>query len=88
MTGPGKTVNFVSGESKTKSIVSLGTSLQVICFIAHEKNFFVYKFTKINLAGSQHFADNIAKLPSDVIDFATLPSQRFWRETVSLLDVM
>ena len=39
MTGPGKTVNFVSGESKTKSIVSLGTSLQVICFIAHEKIF-------------------------------------------------
>ena len=27
-------------------------------------------------------------LPSGVIDFATLPAQRFWRETVSLLDVM
>ena len=29
-----------------------------------------------------------ALLPSDVIDFAMLPAQRFWRETVSLLDVM
>ena len=27
-------------------------------------------------------------LPSDVIDFAMLPAQRFWWETVSLLDVM
>ena len=28
------------------------------------------------------FAGNIALLPSDVIDFAMLPAQRFWRETV------
>ena len=35
------------------------------------------------------FAGNIALLPSDVIDFAMLPTIRdFWRETVSLLDVM
>ena len=26
--------------------------------------------------------------PSGVIDFAVLPAQRFWRETVSLLDIM
>ena len=31
---------------------------------------------------------NSALLPSDVIDFELLPTQRFWRETVSLLDVM
>ena len=30
------------------------------------------------------FASNSAWLPSDVIDFAKLPAQRFWRETVSL----
>ena len=84
----GKQLILFPENLKTKSIVSLGTSPQVICFIAHEKNFFVYKFTKINLAGSQHFADNSALLPSDIIDFATLPSQRFWRKTVSLLDVM
>ena len=29
-----------------------------------------------------------ALLPSDVIDFAMLPAKRFWRETVSLLDVV
>ena len=34
------------------------------------------------------FAGNSTLLPSDVIDFAMLPAQRFWRETVSLLDVM
>ena len=34
------------------------------------------------------FAGNSALLPSDFIDFAMLPAQRFWRETVSLLDVM
>ena len=34
------------------------------------------------------FAGNSALLPSDVIDFEMLPAQRFWRETVSLLDVM
>ena len=27
-------------------------------------------------------------LPSDVTDFAMLPAQRFWQETVSLLDVI
>ena len=35
--------------------------------------------------GCQH---ETTLLPSDVIDFAMLPAQRFWRETVSLLDVM
>ena len=34
------------------------------------------------------FADNKALLPSDIIDFAMLPTQRFWQETVSLLAVM
>ena len=39
-------------------------------------------------SGRQSFAGYSALLPSDVIDFAMLPAQRFWRETVSLLDVM
>ena len=34
------------------------------------------------------FADSSALLPSDVIDFAMLPAQRFWREKVWLLDFM
>ena len=34
------------------------------------------------------FAGNSALLPSDVIDFAMFPAQRFWQETVLLLDVI
>ena len=34
------------------------------------------------------FEGNSALFPSDVIDFVIFPAQRFWRETVSLLDVM
>ena len=34
------------------------------------------------------FAVNSTLLPSDVIDFAMLPAQRFWQEKASLLDVM
>ena len=34
------------------------------------------------------FTGNIALLPSDVMDFALLPAQRFWQETASLLDVI
>ena len=30
------------------------------------------------------FTGNSALLPSDTIDFAMLPTQGFWRETVSL----
>ena len=39
-------------------------------------------------SGRRSFAGYSALLPSDVIDFAMLPAQRFWTETVSLLDVM
>ena len=34
------------------------------------------------------FSGHIALLPSDVIDFTILPSQRFWQEKVSSLDFM
>ena len=34
------------------------------------------------------FVGNSALLPCDIIDFAIFPAQRFWQETVSLLDVM
>ena len=34
------------------------------------------------------FAGNKVELPSDVIDIAMLPTQRFWQETVSLLAVV
>ena len=46
------------------------------------------KFMKVNLACDQHSLVIMHCLClSDVIDFAMVPAQRFWRETVSLLDV-
>ena len=49
-----------------------------------------WKFIKPRCNGGRRstFTGNSTLLPSDVIDFAMLPAQRFWRETVSLLDVM
>ena len=35
----------------------------------------------------QHSWVNSALLPSDVLNFAMLPTPRFWWQTVSLLDV-
>ena len=37
---------------------------------------------------SQYLQVRVQVLPSDVIDFAMLATQGFWREIVSLLDVM
>ena len=36
---------------------------------------------------SQYLQVGVQVLPSDVIDFAMLATQGFWREIVSLLDV-
>ena len=49
-----------------------------------------WKFIKPRCNGGRRstFTGNSTLLPSDVIDFAMLPAQRFWRETVSLLDAM
>ena len=38
--------------------------------------------------GSRGTLCNSAVLRCEVKDFAMMPTQRFWRETVSLLDVM
>ena len=67
-----ETVNFAFGESQ--------------CFT---RKFWSWKFIKPRCNGGRRstFAGNSALLHSDVIDFAMLPAQRFWRETVSLLDV-
>ena len=64
-----ETVNFVFGESQ--------------CFT---RKFWSWKFIKPRCNGGRWstFAGNSALLPSDVIDFAMSPAQRFWRETVSL----
>ena len=42
----------------------------------------------VTAVAGQHSLGNSTLLPSDAIDFAMLPSQRFWWETVSLLGVM
>ena len=49
-----------------------------------------WKFIKPRCNGIRWstFAGNSALLPADIIDFAMLPAQKFWRETVSLLGVM
>ena len=49
-----------------------------------------WKFTKPSCDGSRWltFAGNSVLLPSDFIEFAMLPTLRFWQETVSLLDFM
>ena len=49
-----------------------------------------WKFIKppCNSSHWSTFEGNSALLPSDFIDFAMLPSQTFWQETVSLLGVM
>ena len=49
-----------------------------------------WKFIKLRCNSSHWsiFVGNSALLPLDVIDFAMLPFQTFWQETVSLLGVM
>ena len=71
------------GNSQTKLTVSLATSLYVICYTAG--NF--ESGNSLNLALTAVVGQRTL-LPSDVIDLAMFPAQRFWRETVSLLDVM
>ena len=60
----------------------------MICYITHEEKRFCVQIYENKSCERSTFAGNSALLPSDVIDFALLPAQRFWRETVSLLDVM
>ena len=60
----------------------------MICYIAHEKKLFRVQSYENKSRQRSTFAGSSALLPFDVIDFAMLPAQRFWRETVSMLDVM
>ena len=60
----------------------------MICYIAHEEKPFRLQIYENKSRERSAFAGNSALLPFDVIDFAMLPAQRFWRGTVSLLDVM
>ena len=62
----------------------------MLCFIAGnlEAGNSTFNLARCNGGCRSTFAGNSAMLPSDVIDFAIMSAQRFWRETVLLLDVM
>ena len=75
----------VAEPRETKLTVSQGTS-----DLLYSWKIWSWKFIKPRCNGGRWstFTGNSALLPSDVIDFAMLPAQRFWRETVSLVEVM
>ena len=52
------------------------------------KNLFWVQMYENKSPKQSTFTGNIALLPSDIMDFALLPAQRFWQETASLLDVI
>ena len=60
----------------------------MICYIAGKFEAGNSLNLAVNRGRWSTLVGNSTLLPSDVIDFAVLPAQRFWRETVSLLDVM
>ena len=63
---------------------------KINCYPRDQSLLYSWKFIKPLCNGSRWstFTGNSALLPSDVIDFAMLTTQKFWRETVSLLGVM
>ena len=95
---PRETINFVSRESQCADgnieirgekidCFPRGQSLSHFCYIAG--NFKAENSWNLSVTAvvGQHSRVNSALLPSDVIDFARFPAQRFWRKTVSLLDI-
>ena len=58
------------------------------CYIAHEEKLFSVQIYENKSCEQLSSTGNSALLPSDVIDFAMLPAQRFWLEIVLLLDFM
>ena len=74
---------------ETKSAVSQLARLYVSGLLYSWK-FWSWKYTKPRCNGGRQstFAHNSALTWRNVIDFTMLPAQRFWRETVLLLDVM
>ena len=62
---------------------------RVICCIAYQEKLFSVQIIYENKSCEQStFAGNSALLLSDIIEFATLPAQRFFWRKVSLSDVM
>ena len=76
-----------------KLTVSQGTSLKVIRYIQVAGSFEAGNSFKPHCNSDRQWTiagrpGNSALLPPDIINFAMFPSQRFWWETVSFLDVM
>ena len=62
--------------------------MKTLRFEGSQINCFLRDQSSSNRGCRPTFAGNKALLPTDVVDFAMLPAQRFWQETVSLLAVM
>ena len=63
----------------------------MICYITgnfEAGNSLNFAVTFVVALVSQYLQVRVQVLPSDVIDFAMLATQGFWREIVSLIDVM
>ena len=56
----------------------------MICYIAGKFEAGNSLSLAVNSGRRSTLVGNSTMLPSDVIDFAVYPAQRFWRETVSL----
>ena len=91
-----QTVNFVSLRSALGNIEILGKKInffprdQSLSDLLHSWKFCSWKFIKpcCNGGGQSTLAGNSAlSCYPNIIDFAMLPAQRFWQETVSLLHV-
>ena len=93
-----ETVNFVSWESQWFPRLLRFEWNKINCFprdqcfsdLLYSWKFWNWKFIKPRCNGIHWstFAGNSALLPADITDFAMLPAQKFWLETVSLLGVM
>ena len=86
-----ETVKFVSETLKFEgNKINCFPIGQTLSDLLYSWKFWSWKYAKPRCNGGRQstFARNSAPTWCNVIDFTMLPAQRFWRETVSLLDVM
>ena len=77
-----ETVNFVPEN------LHVSPSIRGNCYTAHKEKLFRVQIYENKCCKQSTFTGNSAVLPTDVKDIAMFPTQRFWREIVSLLDLM
>ena len=86
-----ETVKFVSETLKFEgNKINCFPIGQTLSDLLYSWKFWSWKYIKPRCNGGRqsNFAHNSALTWRNVIDFTMLPAQRFWRGTVSLLDVM